>query len=1049
MASGGGGGGGGGAPQLVTSGAELERIVAASWCGAPSPGSTQPQGALPCKSLHEGLTPGSAAAGARSAFEHARCAVWVVVGGGRVESFVPFANPGYRGGARREDMLGDEGVVEYAERKARALGRACPESMLPDVSRWWFNGHVVCNVMPPHVWGGYQLDAVHHMLSAAAGRDPTLRASFLFNKRDFPLLRRDGTWLGATGALAAAPPQSAGPAVPPVLSFFGGDGFADALLPPVDDWGLACGWEWMPEAERAGRADSARLRQLAAARPWAARRQVAVFRGSATGPGTTTSDNQRLSLAFASMAFPHILDAGITSWTSRDRKKPGDAAMRFVDPTALPLQLSPRLSMEEQMDYRYVVYVQGHAAAARMGTLLHLGCVVLRVRETTPAPRLWCDAFLRGVEVDSLDDEEWAAAHFVWVHDPYSVPDAVEALEAREDRCLGILRNAEQVTRLWWSRACMTSVVRTALADAASVGAAPAAPRAVKRPPPPPSTRISEPPPPPMSLQPVRHELLELPPPPLEPRAESRREFLFSMVPPALRARTAVDEVALFSVTEARTAENMARFILTHAGPRAVVTDATACVGGNVLALAAAGARVRAVELDPRRFRMLTHNLALWERVVPACGAVEAFGGDCLSIVPRLSQDVVFVDPPWGGPDADPGHAITLGGLPLVEACARLCATTRWLALKLPPTLDDSKLVSQLGARCGLGCVLRRTMGGGRMTFLLLSRRDPAPTTKRRRRGTRPQAPAAYDAPRPDGRGSTQGLRALNNFVKSVLITHSICVRGRDATSHAPRVLDLACGEAGDILKWDRERFVAYTGVDVSEGQMARARDRIAGLDRTRALRHIRGIELLRAAVGVDDLDARLGIATRFDCISVQFALHYMNRTRTNLMNVMDLVSRRLLARGAFIATLPCADAIRRACGPEGVWRNSLCTVRIAPDGASYTFDLAGCVPADEPEYFVSADLLRAAAAAAGLTVSRLEPLPDFARSMRRLPVYGDRARTMRVPDTLSPDEAAVAALYQVCVFTQPDGPRPTLSALPLEERVRRLVALLPERHKQ
>lgn len=1025
------------APGLVTSGPELERTVRATWV-APSPGGSLQGGSAPVPGLHAGQTRDRAAESVRSAFDAARCGVWVGVSGGKVQAFEPFANPEYRSGARREELLGEEGVAAYAARKAKALGWARPEELMPDVDRWWFNGHVVCNVMPRGVWGGFYLDAVRHMLDTAAARDAALQCNFIFNKRDFPMLRRGGAWVGPSCALPRPGGGEPRAHTLPVLSFFGGDGFADALLPTVDDWGLACGWEWMPPGARAERHSSEQLRAQAEKQPWKGRRGTAVFRGSATGPGTTTDTNQRLHLALASMVYPGQLDAGITSWTGRDRKSPGDATMSFVDPREMPFELAPRLTMQEQMQYRYVVYVQGHAAAARLGTLLHLGCVVLRVRETTPAPRLWCDSFLRGVDVDSTDEAEWAGAHFVWVSTPFSVPAAVDALEAREDRCLAVLRNASTISRLWWGKSCMTSFVRSVLASAAAASAPVGPPSPRKRAP------HCGPAPlhPPETLpQPTPHRLMESPPPRLEARAESRRDFLFSMLPREVVVHTAVDEVALFSVTEARTAEAMARDILKVAGPRPTVTDATACVSGNVLAMAAAGARVRAVELDPGRFRMLTHNLALWASVVPACTSVEAFGGDCLALVPRMRQDVVFVDPPWGGPGAGPDHEITLGGLPLVEACARLSAASRFLALKLPPSLDLSRLLPILEARCGMRCALRRKTGGGRMAFLILARPNTGSKRRRGERGRGSSRAAAYDAPRDvAARRRTQGMRALNNFVKSVLITSSVCVHGRDATSRAPHVLDLACGEAGDILKWDHERFAGYVGIDVSDGQLARARERLKAIDRSSSLRYIRSVSLMRANVAEDDLDARLSPDKRFDCISVQFALHYMGRTRESLMSVMDLVSRRLLPRGVFIATLPCADAVRAACGSRGEWSNPLCTVRVAPDGGSYTFRLVGCVPDSEPEYFVSADLLRAAARSAGLEVDRIEPLPEFVGRMRRLPVYAERARTMGVPSNLSPDEAAVASLYQVCVLRQPDGPAPAPSRMPRSMRIKTLV---------
>lgn len=134
----------------------------------------------------------------------------------------------------------------------------------------------------------------------------------------------------------------------------------------------------------------------------------------------------------------------------------------------------------------------------------------------------------------------------------------------------------------------------------------------------------------------------------IPPGVASKRDYFFAAVPPELRWRLHMDAVAMYSVTASNLAEEQSDLIEAHCGGRGVsVTDGTACIGGNVISFARRFARVNAVELSPQRARMLRHNVdvvGVGPRVTVMCGSY-------LDVFPLLAQDVVFFDPPWGGPE--------------------------------------------------------------------------------------------------------------------------------------------------------------------------------------------------------------------------------------------------------------------------------------------------------------------------------------------------------------------------------------------------------------
>mmetsp|Transcript_11261 Transcript_11261/g.45588 ORF Transcript_11261/g.45588 Transcript_11261/m.45588 type:complete len:430 (-) Transcript_11261:21-1310(-) len=129
-----------------------------------------------------------------------------------------------------------------------------------------------------------------------------------------------------------------------------------------------------------------------------------------------------------------------------------------------------------------------------------------------------------------------------------------------------------------------------------------------------------------------------------------------------------LDATAVFSVTDARTADRITRVVASLDGaPFSLVCDGCACVGGNAFGFARRFRRVVAIEIDAAKVAMLRHNLDLVRRERRAAGLffgdVAVREGDCCDALPRVLLEeedeeapatgrvVVFADPPWGGRD--------------------------------------------------------------------------------------------------------------------------------------------------------------------------------------------------------------------------------------------------------------------------------------------------------------------------------------------------------------------------------------------------------------
>ena len=103
-----------------------------------------------------------------------------------------------------------------------------------------------------------------------------------------------------------------------------------------------------------------------------------------------------------------------------------------------------------------------------------------------------------------------------------------------------------------------------------------------------------------------------------------------------------LDREGWFSVTPEKIAEHIAERCQGD-----VVVDAFCGVGGNAIQFALTCEHVIAIDIDPVRLECARHNASVY-------GVEERISfvlGDFFQLAPSLKADVVFLSPPWGGPD--------------------------------------------------------------------------------------------------------------------------------------------------------------------------------------------------------------------------------------------------------------------------------------------------------------------------------------------------------------------------------------------------------------
>ena len=115
-----------------------------------------------------------------------------------------------------------------------------------------------------------------------------------------------------------------------------------------------------------------------------------------------------------------------------------------------------------------------------------------------------------------------------------------------------------------------------------------------------------------------------------------------------------------------------------------MVTDATACIGGNTTFFEKEFKVVIAIEKDPEIFKILKLN------------TTKSINYNCSynDIKYKIQQDLVFIDPPWGGSNYknENNVVLNLDGINVLEIIDNIYHFTRFVALKVPNNFDSSQL---------------------------------------------------------------------------------------------------------------------------------------------------------------------------------------------------------------------------------------------------------------------------------------------------------------------------------------------------------------------
>jgi len=371
----------------------------------------------------------------RYIFHKFKKGIFVKIFENKLKVFLPFSKANFVNEWSEKIKVDKGTIIDFIRHIAQMEGRSFKDHYVNQNINEWYGNNCLLRYEFPISEGDSNVENVKNMLEELCEKRKVPDIEFFINRRDFPILKRNGTeaYNHIWGTTELPLISHAYEKYIPILSMSNSESYADVLIPTWEDWARIQSYtgKYFPRTEREYSEDFNVK--------WADKKPTAVFRGSSTGCGVTLETNPRLKLAYLSVSTPPddkgvpYLDAYITKWNLRPRKLQNEEYLRTIDVQSLKsigIDIYKRdskgnyivdtektyyrleygkyvldnkhgtyiidkygkyiidkhekrmlafLSPKQQSEYKYIVNVDGHVSAFRLSLELSMGSVVLLV----------------------------------------------------------------------------------------------------------------------------------------------------------------------------------------------------------------------------------------------------------------------------------------------------------------------------------------------------------------------------------------------------------------------------------------------------------------------------------------------------------------------------------------------------------------------------------------------------------------------------------------------------------------------------------------------
>ena len=149
------------------------------------------------------------------------------------------------------------------------------------------------------------------------------------------------------------------------------------------------------------------------------------------------------------------------------------------------------------------------------------------------------------------------------------------------------------------------------------------------------------------------------------------------------------DKEGLYSITNYNEADNISKLIINNFNNKEnlKILDGTGGLGGNTISFSKFFKNVTSIEINKNRYKMLTNNINLYK-----LNNIKLINDDSTKflMLNKDEYDIIFFDPPWGGPDYKKNKNLRLkiGENNLSDLPEKISLTNKLLVFKLPFNYD-------------------------------------------------------------------------------------------------------------------------------------------------------------------------------------------------------------------------------------------------------------------------------------------------------------------------------------------------------------------------
>ena len=254
----------------------------------------------------------------------------------------------------------------------------------------WISGNGVIRYEYPYSENDSGIAAIYHMFKTLCERREIPDLIFFVNKRDHPLLRKDGCHaynhlFGDNYPMKQRYREKMDTFLP-ILSMNSSESHLDVSIPTWEEWGRIAqqAFNIVFLKNKNKQYTSYPNINNDVCLDFKAKKPTALFRGSSTGLGTTVENNMRLFICQLSYDMkdkdcdsPPLLDCCLTGINGRPRKTKNDRFFRIIEQESFNHLLGQFMDYREQSEYKYILHIEGHSVAYRLGIEMFFGSVIL------------------------------------------------------------------------------------------------------------------------------------------------------------------------------------------------------------------------------------------------------------------------------------------------------------------------------------------------------------------------------------------------------------------------------------------------------------------------------------------------------------------------------------------------------------------------------------------------------------------------------------------------------------------------------------------------